>query len=264
MSRWEFFKVCWASAFDGAWGWLGAISTALGVLVPLLATVATRKPEAERGMLSKFLAHPRIPDLVWFIPLALALIIFVVRFFITAPYDIFKVEEQRRLAMERPSGLTGEIEFYALGYSPELHGSQMFIQVSVRNSGPPTIVEGWRLKIHKDKSILFFDRPTLIPDNYALLKEDGTKYVFPPGNDLTASAVTPIPTGAVVRGWLRFVMPGIATEGIRQPGTLLTLYFHDINRNTTEASMTVRETVPGSGQLIQPGTVNPFLQQPKP
>lgn len=99
--RWQFFKKAWAFAFQGAWGLFGTISTLAGVVLPAAAFFASRWPKGERGMVATILTHPAIPDVVWFIPIFVALPVFVVRLFIFAPYRIFKEEEERRQAAER-------------------------------------------------------------------------------------------------------------------------------------------------------------------
>lgn len=130
-----------------------------------------------------------------------------------------------------PTSLAPNIEQVAVVENPE-GGVQVFLRVSVRNDGPPTTAQKYRLEIkHRtQKSMDFKSGPAALNERYTLPRTEGSEEVVIQPQDAIARKTTEsIPPGQTVSGWLRFVLPPplLTPEYMRQSGIRYTLSFAD-------------------------------------
>jgi hypothetical protein len=167
---------------------------------------------------------------------------------------------QKSLDMERTKNtpdFVGEIEQIVSGDSPEIHGCQIFILMSIRNHGSQSIVEGWKIHI-KSSSIDVRDNPTFIPDGFTLIIESKKKTVtFNRSDAIYEKTIKPIERGGLVRGWLRYTIQGINAYQIREPGTTISISFEDILKHQYSADY-VMKGGPGEKPMYFPGAEQPF------
>lgn len=158
-------------------------------------------------------------------------------------------------ALKKPL-LVGQINQTVTGDAPELKASQIFILMSVKNIGAPSIVEGWGLNIKSESLSLQAVHPTEIREGLALRDPDGKPLaVFHKTDAIYEKTVKPIERGGMVRGWLLFTLEGIASREIRKPGTTITVFFQDVLDTTYEASL--KDGVIGPPMYL-PGAEQPF------
>ncbi|HEX9460466.1 MAG TPA: hypothetical protein VGA84_15040 [Thermoanaerobaculia bacterium] len=114
----------------------------------------------------------RSDDVMWWRILASLLV--GVYVFLIYPQSVrwtYSLEQSLPVPLKTPHGtdttaetskLSGDIEFFVVAdNAAPAEGSQIFVQVSVRNSGSPTIVEGWILRVNSGGETLFLiDQPS--------------------------------------------------------------------------------------------------------
>lgn len=210
MSKLTFLRLCWASAFTGAWAWLGAVSAIVGIALPAAVWIAGRIPPAKRGFVSRHLTSPGIPDLVWFLPLAVAAVVLLYRLFFVAPYDIFKAEERKRAAAELARSLHLRFDRIATGQHQTISGTTVTIVASVANNGPPTVAENFRLEMTLPGRVPLAGQPVILPADTQIhlgWGSDGEALVLSGRDYLPEKTLVPIPTGGIARGVLMFNVP---------------------------------------------------------
>ncbi|MFN7928596.1 MAG: hypothetical protein U0Y68_11730 [Blastocatellia bacterium] len=151
--------------------------------------------------------------------------------------------------------LSGNIDQVVIGDEPTLNQLQLLIQISVRNTGTPSIVDGWPVRIKSD-SIDFTDKPTLVArDYYASTRNNDVRLKFQKGDFIYEKAVSPLANGARITGWLRYIIKGIPYSQINRTGTDITVSFYDITGQlyTTTYHLTDKQDthpsyIPGGGQ----------------
>lgn len=193
---------------------------------------------------------------------------FLVSFFLAWREEHRKVLDiQEKLRSDRPS-LMGSIEQMFSGSDANQHVSEIYLLMTVRSLGSPSIAEGWRLKIKSDTRDLNLV-PTLIPDSHPILAFDkeSDKFkeiaVFKHSDGIYDKAIIPIERGALIRGWLRYVIQDIPYEEIQKEGTKLIVTFEDITRRSYEAVYIMKNKddpgdkkpsyFPGAGQPFKSG-----------
>lgn len=110
--------------------------------------------------------------------------------------------------------------------------TRVFLNVSIRNRGIPTIAEAFVLRVRlSDGTVIKPLTPIFIPEGMTLWRGGhGKKAIarFSRQNALEDRAtLTPIPNGGVVAGWLQFAID-IKLEELQTKRALLTLSFADI------------------------------------
>ena len=134
----------------------------------------------------------------------------------------------------------------------------VFMLISVKNLGAPSIAEGFRLSI-KYRDIKTETRPTFIPDGYTLTGEDGkTLAKFTRNEAIYEKTITPIPKGALVRGWLRYHVTNIPDSVRHLSGLIYTVHFTDITDK--EYATTYTSTGIKSEPTYLPGSEQPFFK----
>jgi hypothetical protein len=155
----------------------------------------------------------------------------------------FYLTWQDERAKER---LTCKIDKVVVDQWPDEEATQVFVLLSVRNTGTPTIAENYKLHI-KASDLEYSAPPTKIPTNYPLSPTDkGSIATFDEQGSLMEKTRKPIATGDMVRGWLRFVirLPEAKPAFIRHPGVTYTVTLTDVSGNACSAEYVTQ----GDGQ----------------
>jgi hypothetical protein len=125
--------------------------------------------------------------------------------------------------------LTCQIEKVVIGKGSDTDLTQVFVLVSVRDVGAPSIAEKYRLHI---KTGDFEDDVgyTEIPNGYMLAPADKTQSIaFSPQDSLVEKTAKRIEYGDAQRGWLRFAMQmkEVTPDFIQRPGIKYTVTLFD-------------------------------------
>lgn len=156
--------------------------------------------------------------------------------------------------------LEGFIDESVTAYTPELKARQLFIRVSITNTGAvPTAVTNYG--IHLPASCLgrAIDQGSeYIPDGMtAKIPSRGTTAVFHKEDALyeKTAGTNMVPVGGEVVGWLRFVFPGSESETEKLHMCSFKLSFVDAWKTTYYSPF-----IPGSGNepTYVPGVNQPF------
>jgi len=173
-----------------------------------------------------------------------------------------RVQAEKKLeGLTRPK-LIGVMDQLVAGNTPELGGIQVFVVVSIKNDGAPSIAQAFQMRIKAD-SYDATERPTFIPEGFKLIGEGGKILAeFHEADTWQRKAETAITQGVRVRGWLRFVFKGISADQLQTAkNRIREVYFKDIK----DQEYTVTDkTLDTSGILYYPGAGTPFRQQDRP
>jgi hypothetical protein len=186
--------------------------------------------------------------------------------FIWANYLAWKDQNNQNLAhsvkleaLTKPN-LIGYIDSYVSGYSPELNATQLFLSVSIKNSGSPSIAEHFSLSIGNDKIKVTHILPTFIQDGLKLYGDE-IQAEFHRSDALEEKTMVPIMKGDIKRGWLRFVLGDVKIDDIKRPG-VITIQFDDYLGRSYSSDMKIGGE--GQGLFYYPGGGTPFRIKPKP
>jgi len=158
--------------------------------------------------------------------------------------------------------LAGQIEcvaHYNLQKSPEKdRGTEgitiLFLQVTIRNVGSPSIVRDWMLSVeHTNKEVARL-LPHKLSVMASLIAEAGaTGTDFRDGEEIYEKTTEPIVTGGMKSGWIAFLCPFPSVPG----GSKLTIGYSDVFGRT----YSVYSIVKGASDPVMyyPGTNQPFL-----
>ena len=127
--------------------------------------------------------------------------------------------------------LKGEIEQVVAGTSKH-NGAPavvVFVLVSIKNSGAPSIAQGWVLDIEFE-GVKMSDQPTAGP-NPIKVHVDGKESVLAPM--IYEQTLQPISRGGITRGWLRYFFKPFDYTKSR---TRYTLHFSDVLEHPQECS----------------------------
>lgn len=130
-----------------------------------------------------------------------------------------------------PTALLGTIEEVEVVQNPG-GGVQVFLRLLIRNDGPPTTAQKYRLQINHQtsKSIDFKSGPSELKERYTLPQDKGSEeIIIQPQDAIARKTAEAIPRGRTVSGWMRFVLPLplLKPEFMRQSGIRYTLSFAD-------------------------------------
>jgi hypothetical protein len=109
-------------------------------------------------------------------------------------------------------------------------GCELFIDISIKNSGAPSIATGWYLSANSEGFNIDKLAPTLIPDDFTV--NDHGKVVAKFEGDFrledrtSRAAIMP---GVPIGGWLRFIFPDISQDKL--VGAQIALHFQDVDEN---------------------------------
>jgi len=104
----------------------------------------------------------------------------------------------------------------------------VLVLVAVRNTGEPSIAERWRLRLQSGPSKLDF-HPGYFNDGFTMHGDNGFKLTLKRHDALEEHFISPLPRGAVVRGWLRFSVTGLSLENVRD--ATWSIVFEDVLGN---------------------------------
>jgi hypothetical protein len=171
---------------------------------------------------------------------------------------IKRIELEHRLNEIDSPRLVGRIEQRFSGWTQELQATTLLVLLSIRNSGSPTMVEGYRLTLEWAESNKAEVIPTFIPEGYRLFdNHNHTVATFNRGDGIYEKTINPIPKGGIVRGWLMYRITQFNTQEMhRMSGIHFTVTFSDVNgREWTAVDISSGESVV---PLYHPGAGLPF------
>lgn len=110
------------------------------------------------------------------------------------------------------------IEQSVAGFSPDLNTYQVYLQVSITNYGAPSVAENFGLAIKSKFGNFNFTSAFMPPTNklWDSHKKNKLLYEFSGSEALYEKTAKRIEKNDVVRGWLRFIMPGVDIEKLRE------------------------------------------------
>lgn len=129
-------------------------------------------------------------------------------------------------------GLSGKIEQVRMVETGG-GGLQLFIELSITNHGPATIVQNYSLLLTHatSKSIDYNSPPEELRTPYSLPREEQAEpIVIKPQDDIQANTSQALAQGGIARGWLRFILPPLpplSREYLKQPGIQYDISFAD-------------------------------------
>ncbi len=257
-----------ATAFRPSWTITDALSTIIGLVVPL---VGKFYPARELAM----------KDWTWQIPVAALFSVVLLRILL-APYLMFRKqdeeandttgqlrkeldEERQKNTFQNAPLLKGRIENLVYGDSTTDGEVFVFVLFSVLNGGSPSIAEGFRLNI-KSRELDITNAPVFIPEPINLWKNGEKIGIFTPEDSLFEKIARPIERGGFVKGWMPFIFWGITSAQINSPDTTLSISFADI---TGQLHTVVRKSDDSGKDDISllkpiPGATQPFTPSAKP
>ncbi len=198
---WQFIK-----SVGSQWGWLMAGIGALGI-----------------GIWERFRKKPILP--INFLVIA-SIFIFVATFLAWR-------DEHNKFKPEIRSAIDG------IYIATKTDFPEILIIANIKNLGDPTGIEGWRLDIK------FPDGKQITANNFRIFLTN-ISMELPTGvikldkkDALYNKAINPINKGAIVRGFMVFIMPDFKRESIKLTGTQIKLSFEDIVHQIHSATVTV-------------------------
>lgn len=120
-----------------------------------------------------------------------------------------------------------EIEQVIVEDNHSLGGATVFVLLSVRNLGADSIAEKFLLHI-RASDLEYKNGPTEFTGETPLTLPDGSKITLRRQDSLGVKASEPVRHGALIRGWLMFVMPKVKADALREPGTYYEVSFADV------------------------------------
>lgn len=163
-------------------------------------------------------------------------------------------------AESQKPNLVGVIDQKVAGFSPELNSTQVFLIVSVINLGTPSIAQGWHLTVECRGHTLGPFVPWFIPEGLRVNRDSGASVIFRRADALYDKVMVPIPQGGLVRGWIRFVVPGSESDNLRR-ASRWRLRFEDVTGREVIAEDRATDEGP---PLYSPGASQPLAEKPSP
>lgn len=159
--------------------------------------------------------------------------------------------------------IIGEIEQSAIGTARRgtdntLVGAHLMLQVYIVNARlKPTTIKGWHLKARvKGKGNRA--ETWAIPDNFVLREDDGTiiNIDWPSARLYDKAATNLLEYEKGIRGWLRFVVPGLTGDDLREGANLVITLTDAIGRkhrikHKTGKGIATLSYYPGAGILVR-------------
>lgn len=234
--------------FSLSWHSTDRIASVLGLFIPPIALLLG-------------IAEADANHWIWEIPIVGFFTALVLRAFI-APYALYKENEkkteeiaahraelQRQLDDRKPN-LIGSIEDFIAG---EHNGASFILAtITVGNSGGPSIAQNWSMQFQCDLAEPLVGKIEWIPDKLQLFDD------YPPSAILLSVesqsqpvkvirsseaiynvAMTPIPRGGKILGYLWAMFPGISKSTIMSNGNKITVIFSDIFNSVVQCSKIV-------------------------
>jgi hypothetical protein len=128
----------------------------------------------------------------------------------------------------KPSELSARVAQVEVDPAPTAEGAQVFVRLSVRNTGRPSIAENFRLNIQSNK-VNFKGAPADMAQDYTFIPAGkASKIVISREESLAHKTENPIETGGQKNGWMRFVVPEVKPDDLTQPGVTYTISLADV------------------------------------
>jgi hypothetical protein len=124
--------------------------------------------------------------------------------------------------------LGGHIEQVIITEDTDGNGAQVFVLLSIGNTGGTSIVEEFLLKIRLTDFDYDVGAKDFSGETISLLDEKKSKVTIHPQDTMKIKDGKPIERGYKARGWLMFPVEGVKPELIRRPKTQLTVSFKDV------------------------------------
>jgi hypothetical protein len=152
---------------------------------------------------------------------------------------------QKELADEKDKNspkLSSQIEKVVIGEEPDGKGTEVFVLLSVGNvggpSGGPSIAVKYKLRIETGSfqhsgDAQEIDKEYPLADKITIRREES----------LVRKTNSPIPVGQRERGWLRFIVPDVKSDSIRQLDMKLTVSFIDVSGKSYSAEHSLPKSV---------------------
>jgi hypothetical protein len=177
---------------------------------------------------------------------SVAVFCFLLAFFLAWQREhtsLMKVEKELAQAQDQNAPrLSGQIE-QVIADKEAGGGAQIFLQISIRNVGAPSIAEKFALHI-KSGDVEYHDAPTPLPDEYASIPVGkSTKVTFRRQDAIDVKTLKPVERGGLERGWLRFIVLDNELDFIRQPGMKYTVSFADVAGTSHAVDYVIPERV---------------------
>jgi hypothetical protein len=203
------------------------------------STAEPRLIHAVRALWKRSLLHK-----VWMLAAAL-LIILALTFSLTrigpALFQLVQPSPTPTPTPVRPN-LVSRIESVEVSKSAGQEGVQVFILLSISNSGSPTVVYDYSIKIARE-DLEFKGPPETLNGSY-MVSQAGTteKLVIQPQDDIRLKTAEALAQGSKVSGWLLVKLPAptLTPDDIRQRGTTYTVSFTDATGKQSTPSYEIR------------------------
>jgi hypothetical protein len=168
---------------------------------------------------------------------SIAALSFLLAFFLTwRDEHVSLINTKQELLKERDKNvpkLHGHIEQVIIRESPDVKGSQVFIQLSIGNIGGKSKVDNFLLDVESSDSDLQFKiEPAEFPKETISFPDEKSKVTITHQDSMEERAAKPVESGDRVLGWMRFVVENIKPEIIQRPKTKLKLSFKDVWEQT--------------------------------
>lgn len=202
---------------------------------PAFPSPTRSKPRQFPGIaVQKISPEPRPFGRYWgivigFFVIAFLLIVFIIQRNGQAPSRNTEHELSKEKDKEAPR-LNGEIEQVIVDRSPAADGAQVFILLSIRNTGGTSMVEDFLVNIRSADLDYKGEAKEFPKETLSLLDEKKSKVTIHHQDSMDAKVVNPIEPGTRMRGWLMFLVKGegVKPEILRRPKTRFTISFSDI------------------------------------
>lgn len=218
---WRWIKVAW----HPSWGITDTIASMLGLFLPPVAKLIG-------------ISEATMTELAWQISFGVLLFLVTARLLV-APYLMFKEEQKRINELEQELArqkaklrLDGEQRMVMWGTDPfsDFEYCIVIISMIIRNRGEPSIVERWKASVatndgHRTEGQIF------IKDDFEISDPSGSgdKRIFTKRDIIITKAMTPIPTGGAVTGYLAVRFPGHSLDELKHRDASLVVEFSDID-----------------------------------
>jgi len=133
--------------------------------------------------------------------------------------------------------LNGKIDQVIIGDSADAKGTPVFIDISIGNTGGPSVIVSYSLDINSLPDFQYKQSPAEFPKEYTLpLNEKKSNVILHHQDSIVEKTAKPIERGNLVRGWLKFIVEDVKPEIIRRPKTQFKVSFKDILGQTYSAT----------------------------
>jgi hypothetical protein len=175
--------------------------------------------------------------------------IIAIFFFFFAGYQAWQDQRQQLDSTH----LVGEIYNFVQGTRSDTGTTEVFIEAAIKNTGTPTIAEGYQLSIVGNGVDVRNASSTYIPEKLTIHNPDGSTWEFYGKDALYEKTNHPIPEGGMEVGWLRYEILGKVPYEKAKEWTW-TVTFRDIRGKEYSASGS-----PGGRSQYHPGAGYPSI-----